>query len=256
MNPGDFHGSTQKELLKKDRPLSSKYADLFVGKKGLWALFKFEFINLFITPVPGAFGLTLRKVFYPRLLKKVGKGVVFGRNVTLRHPHKIVIGDNTFIDDYAVLDAKGEANEGIRIGANVYIGRDTILSCKEGSIDVGDYSNISANCSLLSETEIRIGKYCFLAGECYLVAGGNHNFTDTSKPMMFQPSFAKGGIKIDEDVWLGAGVIVLDGIAIGRGSVVGAGAVVAASLPEYSYALGNRALRIRDRRELIKTESV
>jgi acetyltransferase-like isoleucine patch superfamily enzyme len=74
--------------------------------------------------------------------------------------------------------------------------------------------------------------------------------------MMFQPSFAKGGIKIDEDVWLGAGVIVLDGIAIGRGSVVGAGAVVAASLPEYSYALGNRALRIRDRRELIKTESV
>ena len=67
---------------------------------------------------------------------------------------------------------------------------------------------------------------------------------------MSQPSETKGGIEIGEDVWLGAGVIVLDGVAIGQGSVVGAGAVVAAPLPEYSYAVGGRTLRIRDRRDL------
>jgi len=250
----EFRGSTQKELIDRERSLSTKYTNLFLGRKSLWGLIKYEFINHFITPAPGALGFWLRKVFYPRLLKKVGKGVVFGRNITLRHPHKIIVGDNTFIDDNAVLDAKGEANQGIQLGNNVYIGRNSILSCKEGSIALDDYCNVSANCSLFSETEIRLGKYCFLAGECYLVAGGNHNFSDTTTPIMFQPSFSKGGIRIGEDVWLGAGVIVLDGVTIGQGSVIGAGSVVAASLPDYSYAVGGRALRIRDRRQLVETD--
>ena len=250
----EFPGSTQKELIDQERSLGSKYSRLFLGRKSFWGLLKYEFITLFITPVPGALGFWLRKIFYPRLLQKVGKGVVFGRNITLRHPHKITVGGNSFVDDNAVLDAKGSANEGIRIGENAYIGRNTILSCKEGSIYLDDYCNVSANCSLLSESEIRLGKYCFLAGECYLVAGGNHNISNTSAPIMFQPSLTKGGIKIGDDVWLGAGVIVLDGVAIGKGSVIGAGSVVAASLPEYSYALGLRALRIRDRRELAKTD--
>jgi acetyltransferase-like isoleucine patch superfamily enzyme len=250
--PQDFPSSTQKELIDGSKSLSAKYTSLFVGRKGFWFALKYELITLFVTPIPGALGLALRKIFYPRLLKKVGRGVVFGRNITIRHPHKIEVGDNTVIDDYAVLDAKGAANEGLRLGANVYIGRDAVLSCKEGSISLDDYCNISANCSLLSETEIRLGKYCFLAGECYLVAGGNHPVTDTTQPIMFQPSSAKGGIRIGEDVWLGAGVIVLDGVTIGRGSVVGAGAVVAASLPEYTYAVGERRLRITDRRSLTR----
>jgi acetyltransferase-like isoleucine patch superfamily enzyme len=245
-----FPGSTQKDLLDTRKPLTAKYASMFVGRRGLGALLKYEIYQMFAAPVPGAIGLWLRKVFAPLLLKRVGRGVVLGRNITLRHPRKIEIGDNTVIDDYAVLDAKGESNDGIRIGANAFIGRNAILSCKEGSIEIGDHCNISANCSLLSETSLRLGKYCFLAGECYLVAGGNHPITDTSRPIMSQPSEAKGGIEIGEDVWLGAGVVVLDGVTIGRGSVVGAGAVVAAYLPEYTYAVGNRALRLRDRREL------
>jgi acetyltransferase-like isoleucine patch superfamily enzyme len=153
------------------------------------------------------------------------------------------------IDDNVVLDAKGEQNRGLVLGKNVYVGRNTILSCKEGSIFIDDYCNISANCSLLSETEIRLGKFCFLAGHCYLVAGGNHSFDDTSRPIMFQPSLSKGGILIADDVWLGAGVIVLDGVRIGQGTVVGAGSVVTQDLPEFSVAVGSPAQKIRDRRE-------
>jgi acetyltransferase-like isoleucine patch superfamily enzyme len=243
-------GSTQRELLDRTKSLRSKYAALFVGKKGIWAMLKYEIVALFVTPVPGALGFALRQVFYRTLLGKVGRGVVFGRNLTLRHPHKIEIGDDTFIDDNAVLDAKGEGNAGIRIGSSVFVGRNTILTCKEGAISLEDYCNVSANCHLLSETEIRVGKYSFLAGECYLVAGGNHPVADTTKPIMFQPSAAKGGIRIGEDCWLGARVTVLDGVTIGRGSIVGAGAVVASSLPEYTFALGDRRLRLQDRRSL------
>jgi acetyltransferase-like isoleucine patch superfamily enzyme len=245
----DFRGSTQKELLSEKASLSAKYSSLVVGRKGPGKLLRFELINLLFSGVPGALGLALRKAFYPVLFQKVGKGVVFGRNIALRHPHKIVLGDNCVIDDNVVLDAKGEKNEGLRLGANVYIGRNTILSCKEGSIAIGDYTNIAANCSLLSETEITLGRYCFLAGHCFLVAGGNHSFSDLSRPIMFQPSASKGGIRLGDDVWLGAGVIVLDGASIGTGAVVGAGAVVTSPLPEYAVAVGSRRLFVSDRRE-------
>ncbi len=244
-----FRGSAQKELLSDKKSLSGKYSTLIVGQKGFWKLLRFELINLLFSRVPGALGLALRRLFYPPLFRETGKGVVFGRNLTLRHPHKISIGDNTVVDDNVLLDAKGEGNDGLWIGANAYVGRNTILNCKEGSISVGDYTNISANCSLLSETEIVLGRYCFLAGHCYLVAGGNHSFADVTKPIMFQPSVSKGGIRVGDDVWLGAGVIVLDGVTIGPGTVVGAGAVVTGPLPEYSVAVGSPAKVVRDRRD-------
>ena len=251
-----FKASLQKKLIDRKKSFFQKYSVLFIGKKGFFTFIKFEFIIFLFSWLPGALGYFLRKIFYPCLFQNVGKGVIFGRNMTLRHPHKISLEDSSFIDDNVVLDAKGEENEGIRIGQNVYVGRNTILSCKEGAIVLDDYCNISANCSLLSETEIRVGKYCFLAGQCYLVAGGEHSFEEISIPIMFQPSLSKGGIEIDEDVWLGAGVIVLDGISIGRGSVVGAGSVVTQSLPEYSIAVGVPARRIKDRRKKEENEKV
>ncbi len=243
----DFRASIQKELLAGDKTLAAKYREIFPGKKGLWTLIKYEFVTVFVSGMPGALGYFFRKVFYPRLFKEIGPGCVFGRGITFRHPHKIRIGANSFIDDNAVLDAKGRDNEGITIGENAYVGRNSILSCKEGSISIGDYGNISANCTILSETMVRLGKYCFLAGNCYLVAGGNHSFQDLSRPVMFQPSQSKGGIGIGDDVWLGAGVIVLDGAAIGSSTVVGAGSIVTGPVPERSFARGARMLKIIDR---------
>lgn len=243
----DVYGSIQKELGDGKKSLGGKYWDIFIGRRGLIAFLKYEFLT-FLSGFSGAFGFALRKALYPALLGQVGKGVVFGRHLTFRHPHKIRIGSGTIIDDFAVLDAKGEENLGILVGEQAYIGRNAILSCKEGSIRLGDHTNISANCTLLSETEITLGSYCFLAGNCYLVAGGNHSFADVSKPIMLQPSLAKGGIRIGDDVWLGAGVIVLDGVTIGSHSVIGAGSVVSIPLPEYAYARGARTLKIQDRR--------
>lgn len=247
--PGQEKTSVQKALLDEEKSAFKKYGDLFVGKGGFFQFLKYECIVFLFSWMPGALGIFLRKIFYRFLLRRMGRGVALGRNITVRHPHKISIGDRSFIDDYAVLDAKGEKNPGITIGQNVIVGRNTILSCKGGSICLEDYANISANCSLLSETKIVVGKYTFLAGHCYLVAGGNHSFSRTDIPIMFQPSLTKGGISIGEDCWLGASVTVLDGVTLGKGSVIGAGAVVLGSLPEYSVAVGNPAKKIKDRRD-------
>ena len=246
---GQEKASIQKALLDQEKSAFKKYRDLFVGKGGFFRFLKYECIVLLFSWVPGALGIFLRKIFYRFLFRRVGRGVALGRNITVRHAHKISIGDRSFIDDYVVLDAKGEKNQGISIGQNVIIGRNTILSCKGGSIRLEDYVNISANCSLLSETKIAVGKYTFLAGHCYLVAGGNHSFSRTDIPIMFQPSLTKGGITIGEDCWLGASVTVLDGVTLGKGCVIGAGAVVLDSLPEYSVAVGNPAKKKKDRRD-------
>jgi len=242
-------GSVQKALLDTKKSAHKKYLELFVGKKNLWQIIKYEGIIFLFSWIPGALGLFLRKLFYPLILGKVGKGVVFGHHITLRHPHKTFIDDKSFIDDYAVLDAKGEEGKGIVLGKNVIIGRNTILSCKGGSIELGDYANISAGCSLLSETKITVGKYTFLAGHCYLVAGGNHSIERTDIPIMFQPSLIKGGITIEEDGWLGASVVVLDGVSLGKGCVVGAGAVVTQSFPAYSVVAGVPAKKIKSRKD-------
>jgi len=146
----EFRGSVQKELIDQKGSFYSKYTTLILGKKGFFSFLKYEVVVLLFSGLPGALGFFLRKVFYPRLFKKVGKGVIFGRGITLRHPKKIIIGDNTFIDDNVVLDAKGEENEGILVGSNAFIGRNTILSCKEGSIYLDDFCNVSAKGSTFS----------------------------------------------------------------------------------------------------------
>jgi acetyltransferase-like isoleucine patch superfamily enzyme len=245
----DPNSASVHKVLADDRTSAvAKYRQIFIGDKNLFFLLKYECIVLLFSWIPGAIGFFLRKIFYPFIIKQVGRGVVFGRNVTLRHPHKIVIGDNTFIDDNAVLDAKGRGNDGLLIGQNVFVGQNTILSCKEGSIRIEDWCALSSNCSLLSESKIRIGKFCYLAGQCYLVAGGNHGYDRTDVPIMFQPSVDKGGIDIGEDVWLGASVTVLDGVSVGKGSVIGAGSLVVESLPPYSVAVGVPAAKIKDRK--------
>ena len=125
--------------------------------------------------MPGALGFALRKTLYPALLGACGRNVVFGQNVVLRHPHKIRIGDNVVIDDNCLLDAKGESNHGITIGSGVFIGRNTILSCKNGDIEIEDGANIGFNCELFSASRVRVGRDTLIAAYCYVI-GGDHDF--------------------------------------------------------------------------------
>jgi 2-polyprenyl-3-methyl-5-hydroxy-6-metoxy-1,4-benzoquinol methylase len=67
---------------------------------------------------------------------------------------------------------------------------------------------------------------------------------------MQQPPQTKGGIVIDDGVWLGFGVIVLDGVRIGKGAVIGAGAVVTHDIPDGAIAVGNPAQVIKMRNDI------
>jgi acetyltransferase-like isoleucine patch superfamily enzyme len=237
----------QGALFDDRRSPIQRYMDLFVGERGWWALAKYEVVLLCAAWVPGALGLVLRRLLYPWLLGACGRNVSFGANVTLRHPGKIRIGDDVAVDDGCVLDAKGTANDGIRIGRRVFLGRNTILACKEGDIVLEDGVNISYQCAVFSASSVRIGADTLLAAYCYVVGGG-HGFDRTDVPVIRQGRPSKG-VDVGRGAWLGAGAVVLDGVSVGHDAIVGAHAVVTQDVPPFAVAAGSPARVIRDRRE-------
>ena len=241
----------QDQLFDHSRSAREKYADLVVGRPGWGALLRHEAVVLMSQHVPGALGFALRKTLYPLLLGSCGRGVIFGQNVVLRHPHKIRVGDNVVIDDNCLLDAKGESNRGITIGNGVFVGRNTILSCKNGDIDIEDGANIGFNCELFSASRVTIGQDTLIAAYCYII-GGDHEFTDPSRPVLEQRRRSKG-IVVGAGAWLGAGAKILDGVTIGDRAIGGAGSVVRQAVPDGAVAVGVPARVIGDRQPEVRT---
>jgi len=238
----------QDQLFDGRSSAREKYARLVVGRPGLGALLKHEAVVMCSQHVPGALGFALRKLLYPALLGACGRNVVFGQNVVLRHPHKIRIGDNVVVDDNCLVDAKGDSNHGITIGSGVFIGRNTILSCKNGDIEIEDGANIGFNCELFSASRVRVGKDTLIAAYSYLI-GGDHDAKDPSAPVLSQGR-SSAGVSVGAGAWLGAGAKILDGVTIGDGAVVGAGAVVRDAVPPRAIAVGVPARVVGTRDEV------
>lgn len=210
-----------------------KYGHFFVGKPGLLAFLGYEWRMALLASMPGALGLLLRKIFYPALFKSAGSGVVWGRNIALRHPGKIRIGDRVGIDDDCLLDARGAGEEGIQIGDEVLIARASIIQAKTGPIRLGNRCSVGSQCQLSSVSGIFCGEGVMIGGQCY-IGGGRYHIDRRDQFIMDQGLYSKGPVVIEDDVWIGAGVNVLDGVRIGRGSVIGSGAVVREDIPPYS----------------------
>ena len=225
----------------------AKYQELCIGSSNLWFLLKYEVIISLLGPLPGALGLLLRGKFFKTLLGRMGSNVMFGRNIVLRHPRKIHLGNNVIVEDNCVLDAKGKNNKGIFIGNNVTIGRNCVLSCKDGDLNIGDNTIININVFIQSVKRVDIGKDVGIGAYCYIIGAGDHIMTRTDIPIMAQGQIVKG-ITIEDNAAIGTGAKIKDGITIGRDAFIGAGAVVTKSIPEFSIAVGVPARVIRNRK--------
>lgn len=236
----------------KDQNTSAlrKYMALTLGKDSLLSLAKFELLTLMLTNLPGALGMVMRQKLYKHMFRACGRGVVIGRGVTIRHPHRISLGDHVVVDDHAVLDGKGDADATLTVGEKCIVGRNSILSCKAGTITLESNVNISVNCTIISETSLTIGADTLIAGHCYIIAGGNHSFDRVDLPIVDQPMIQKGGVSIGQGCWLGANVTVLDGVTMGEGVVAAAGAVVNKPVEAFKVVAGLPAKVLRDRHAL------
>jgi acetyltransferase-like isoleucine patch superfamily enzyme len=233
------------ERLKRGGSPFRQYQDLFVGNRSFIRLVAYELIFGWATILPGALGYATRKKMYPLLLRHVGSGVLFGRGMTVRNPARISLGQNVTLDDGIVLDAKGTLSEGITIGSSVWIGRHTIVTSFNGRIRMGDYVSTGPFCNFSSHSFIDIGSHVSISPYCAFLASSK-DISDPTIPMLEQKRSSKG-IRVGNNVWIGTGVVVLDGVEIGSDVVIAAGAVVNKSVPSGTVAGGLPAKVIRNR---------
>jgi len=113
------------------------------------------------------------------------------------------------------------------------------------NIFIGNNSQINPNSVIYGN--VQIGHDVMVAPNC-MIAGANHSYTDINISMRFQGGNSKG-IIIEDDVWIGANSVILDGITIRQGSIIGAGSVVTQDIDKYCIAIGNPCKIIKKRGE-------
>ncbi len=239
------------KIMDEDKSAIERYQEIAVGRRGRLFLVKYELVMVLCSGLGGAAGLWLRKKLYPGLLRDVGAGVVFGKDISLRHPGRIEIGARTVVDDGCVLDARSEEEISISIGSSTFIARDTIIACKGGKVRIGNRVGIGAHTTIHCYTgnEVHIGDSVLIGPYCYIVGAGLYKTDRTDIPIAEQGVDLRGGVRIGDNAWLGARSTILDGVKIGNDAIVGAGAVVTKDVPPFAVATGIPARVTRNRKE-------
>lgn len=208
-----LHSSVQKLLIKSGKTY-------IIDSRVPNGLLAYTLYKRFVMLTRGMFFIR-KKVFLGSsciILNK--KNFEFGKNVTIeKHTEldgyastKIVFGDNVKIGAYSrLLSTSHLANygKGLKMGNNSAIGDFTHFGAS-GGIEIGD--------------DVIMGSYISFHAE-------NHNFNDSSKLIREQGVNSKG-IKIGNNVWVGAKVTFLDGSVVGNNCVVAAGAIVNGEFPD------------------------
>ncbi len=203
----------------------------------------------------------------PRFLRLAERsvGIYKDRKKLLRHlgPHAYIsplaqvgsvalrLGPKCLIDDYVTIYAHPNAQGSITLGEHVCLYRWSVVELGAGAaaITIGAHTHLQAGCILNAMvSNIIIGSNCMIGAQCAFMPY-QHSFTDLSRPMNKQPLTSRGDIVLEDDVWLGVRVTVMDGVVIGKGAIIGAGAVVTKDVPPYAIAAGVPARVIRSRTE-------
>ena len=153
------------------------------------------------------------------------------------HHENLRLGRYVFVGDRAVI-FQADRGGAVELGERVNVHCDVIIETGAGgSLTVGAGSRIQPGCQLMAyKADIRIGCDVGIAQQCMLFSH-NHG-TAPDRPISQQPLETKGPIVVGDHAWLGAGVIVLSGVRIGKGAVIGAGAVVTRDVPDGGIAVG------------------
>ena len=189
----------------------------------------------------------------PALFAACGQGVQFGPHVTLRHPHRVRLGDRVVVSDRCTLDARSpEADEAIAIGDDTILANDVLVQAKGGTIRIGARGGIGPQTVMISTAGcfIEIGDDAIVGPRCTLLGGGEYEIDGAEAAgvaMARRPTVRDSGACLCDDVWLGAGVTVATGVTMDAGSVAAAGAVVTRDVPARAICGGvpARVLRMR-----------
>jgi acetyltransferase-like isoleucine patch superfamily enzyme len=196
--------------------------------------------------VPTVLGIALRGLAYRAILTMDGPAAI-ETGVRLRFCDRIRLGRGAYLDEGVYLHA---CPGGIAIGPRTYLMHHAELhvynfrDLPHAGITVGADSLIGEFNVLRGQGGITIGDRVYFAPLVQVLAV-NHVFDDPHRPFVDQGITAEG-VRIEDDVWVGAGAVITDGVTIGRGAVVAAGAVVTEDVPPHCVVGGVPARVLRD----------
>ena len=181
----------------------------------------------------------LRHVFWRRRLGSLGSCPDIQPGAHFEYPGNILVGEKCRISRQVIIRANTDKQPGIDIANDVCVQENVLINANRGFVSIGHGSWIGP-CSVISGNGgVDIGKNVMIASHC-AINTVSHNYCRTDIPMRDQGLNCEP-VLIGDDVWIGIGAIILQGIQIGRGSIIGAGAVVTRDIPPYSIAMGTPA---------------
>lgn len=126
--------------------------------------------------------------------------------------------------------------KGFEFGNNVVISYRGVKKIGEAKIVCSDNVNINAECMFIAYKNVTIGKNSTLAYRVIITTSANPNAPYNELSKIYPPVHKE--VNIGDNVWIGAGAIILPGISIGNGSVVAAGSVVTNDIPDNVMVAG------------------
>jgi acetyltransferase-like isoleucine patch superfamily enzyme len=196
--------------------------------------------------VPSVIGIGLRAALYRSMLRMDGWAAI-ERHVRLRFASEIHLGRGCYVDENVYIHA---CPGGVEIGPGSLVMHGAVLHVynfrhlPHAGIRIGRDCLVGEYTVIRGQGGVTIGDRVYTSPMTQIIAV-NHVFDDPARSFVGQGITAEG-ICIEEDVWLGAAVVVTDGVRIGRGAVVAAGAVVTDDVPPHTVVAGVPARVIRE----------
>jgi acetyltransferase-like isoleucine patch superfamily enzyme len=149
--------------------------------------------------------------------------------IRIRGRGHISIAEFATIEDDVTIDLGSSGHGYVRIASRAKLKIGVVLRCYGGAISIGHRTTIGEYCVVFAHGGVEVGAHVGI-GPHTTIAASQHITEALDIPMRYQGETA-AGVLIEDDVWIGSGVRVLDGVTIGHGSVVGAGSVVTRRMP-------------------------
>jgi len=184
-------------------------------------------------------GSMLRHAFWRRLLGSLGSCPDIQPRAHFEYPGNILVGEKCRIARQVIMRANTDEKPGIDIANEVSVQENVLINANRGFVSIGHGSWVGPGSVISGNGGVDIGENVMIASHC-AINTVSHNYCRTDIPMRDQ-GLSCDPVLIGDDVWIGIGAIILQGIRIGHGSIIGAGAVVTRDIPPFSIAMGTPA---------------
>jgi acetyltransferase-like isoleucine patch superfamily enzyme len=194
--------------------------------------------------------MIFRGFLYSIIMPNSHKLKFIGRGVKVEFGHKIRFKRNLFLGDNVRLNALSKG--GIIGGENISIRSGSIIDCTGvyselgEKLIIGNNVGISENCFIQVRGNVEIGDDVII-GPNSSIFSENHNFQN-NKVLIREQGVSRKGVKIEKGVWIGARVVILDGVTVGENSIIAAGSLVNNEVLPFSIVGGVPARLIKMRK--------